>query len=1276
MSDRTVSVACRVSFYSIRWGKLVAFFLALFLTMWLLITPSVRADCQFINTGNERFGVAANGNIIEYDYPRLGIGWFHNWGPCYPIGMPAGLTFYATAGAHGKTVAEESSLIEQYLSLYPERYPDGMVWLIGNEVGLPWDDNLTPTEYAQRYHDYYVYLKGLNPTFQIGTGAILPWEYDDGVYRGYPGNMTGIEWLSEVKSRYQALYGQEMPIDVYNIHVYVRPSHPTYFAEQIHHFRQAMANLWNARDKPLIITEMGNLESYDIPATQSLMVQAFDFLTTATSDQYGCTTDGNRLVQRWAWIGLTGWSPDGDAHAWDRTALFDYYSKAITPLGETYADYTSTYYNYRPETTSVTPDHGSIVAGFSQIFTSTHCDANGWNHLHQIKFLINDTLNKSGAFFAFYDRVSDKLYLRNDNDTAWLGGYKPSTPHVIENSFARLRVDQCQVWRDGATLTIRWFVEFKPAFGTKACNLYFRIRDLGGKLDGWRSLGTFNVYATNDPPQHGSISPNNGSSPPGELVTFTMTCSDPNGHQDIQNAQLLINDRLTHLNGFRAYYDYNYNTVKLLNDEGTAWFGPYVVGTPHILENSQASLDVQNMTVQGDGNTVTITWPIRFKQSFTGEKKLYQLVKDDSHAKADWAQIGTWTVVNHPPSIGSISPGAGNSGPGQWVTITSTFADPDGWTNLRQAQLLVRDSLAMANSLLVRYDQDQNKLYLLDDAGSSWLGGYAPGSSHILENSQGKLDVGNTVVSGSGTTLTISWRVAFKSSLAGTQKTYHYVQDDGGEEDGWTQVGTWTIANQPPSTGTVTPNNGNSNPGETISLTTTCSDPDGWQQIQLVQFLINDALHGDHAFYAYYDQNANRIFLRNDTNTAWFGGYAPGSAHTLENSQAILDLQNTTISGDGDTLSITWCVTFKEGFTGLRKMYQLVKDDSNVKTEWVQIGSWTFANQPPSIGGVTPSNGSSDPDEPVTITSVCSDPDGWENIKVVQLLINTQLQAPNAFYVFYNQNVNKIWLLNDAGNAWIGGYPPGSSHILENSQGILDLANTSVTGSGNQISVHWAVRFKTGFAGPKNMYQLVKDDANVKVGWSQVGTWTVTNTPPSVGTAAPNSGSCNPGEVTTFTSVVSDANGWQHIKVVQFLINDALLGSNAFYAFYQQNKNKIYLMNDSGTAWLGGVAPGSAYVLENSQVILDVANTTVSGFGNDLSITWVVTFKNAFVGSKKIYQLVKDDANAKAGWTQVGTWTINGSLLLSDRALWPDVPPLDPPEEIQETLVFPPPPVE
>jgi hypothetical protein len=299
------------------------------------------------------------------------------------------------------------------------------------------------------------------------------------------------------------------------------------------------------------------------------------------------------------------------------------------------------------------------------------------------------------------------------------------------------------------------------------------------------------------------------------------------------------------------------------------------------------------------------------------------------------------------------------------------------------------------------------------------------------------------------------------------------------------------------------------------------------------------------------------------------------------------------------------------------------------------------ANSAPVVGTISPASGSSGAGTEVAFTTTYSDANGWQNIRYVHLLINTAISGTNCFYGYYNQNTNRLYIRNDANTAWLGGYAPGSNYTIENSYVKLACSKTTATGSGNVLTVKWYITFKPKFRGSKYAYLYVRDDANAYSGWVRKGSWTITNQAPTIGTLTPSSGTGYTNTETLFTATLSDPNGWEDIQYTYFLINTAISGTNCFYGYYNQNTNKLYIRNNGNSGWLGGYAPGTSYIIENSYAKLNCATTTVLGSGNTMTVKWAITFKSTFTGAKKTYLYVRDDANAYQGWIQKGTWTIS-----------------------------------
>jgi hypothetical protein len=148
------------------------------------------------------------------------------------------------------------------------------------------------------------------------------------------------------------------------------------------------------------------------------------------------------------------------------------------------------------------------------------------------------------------------------------------------------------------------------------------------------------------------------------------------------------------------------------------------------------------------------------------------------------------------------------------------------------------------------------------------------------------------------------------------------------------------------------------------------------------------------------------------------------------------------------------------------------------------------------------------------------------------------------------------------------------------------------------------------------------------------------NQQPELGTVLPPSGSCKPLVTVYFTTTWRDADGWQDLKQCYFHIGASpSLAGNATL-LYNAAKDKLWLLDDSGTTWLGGCQPGDSLFALNGQAVLHCSQTAVQGAGDTLSVTWAIEFKPGFEGTKKLGLKCKDRDKAKAKGKWKGTWTI------------------------------------
>jgi hypothetical protein len=148
------------------------------------------------------------------------------------------------------------------------------------------------------------------------------------------------------------------------------------------------------------------------------------------------------------------------------------------------------------------------------------------------------------------------------------------------------------------------------------------------------------------------------------------------------------------------------------------------------------------------------------------------------------------------------------------------------------------------------------------------------------------------------------------------------------------------------------------------------------------------------------------------------------------------------------------------------------------------------------------------------------------------------------------------------------------------------------------------------------------------------------NRAPTLGVVMPDSGSSKTGVTVHFTTTWKDADGREDLKQCYFHIGASPSLVNNVTLMYNARKNKLWLLDDTGTTWTGGFAPGSAKTLENSQAKVYCITTSVHGEGDTLAVTWAIEFDKAYLGGKKTGLKCKDAHKAKAKGKWKGTWLI------------------------------------
>lgn len=257
----------------------------------------------------------------------------------------------------------------------------GSIWLVGNEIEREdWSpncstwrdmtteeradcthngqDEIIPETYAMAYHEIYNLIKDVDPTAQVAIG---------GVIQVTP---LRIQYLTAIYDSYLELYGEPIPVDVWNIHAFVFTEHIqggagipvgitpetagmyqgapwlhidfSLVADQIYAMRQWMKD-HGQQEKPLIISEYGivydnatmRLDENDPTPVINFLIESSTFFLNTKDCTLGYTSDDCRLVQRWNWFSLEGRTAAANPHA----RLLDPQTGELTPLGQAWRSF-------------------------------------------------------------------------------------------------------------------------------------------------------------------------------------------------------------------------------------------------------------------------------------------------------------------------------------------------------------------------------------------------------------------------------------------------------------------------------------------------------------------------------------------------------------------------------------------------------------------------------------------------------------------------------------------------------------------------------------------------------------------------------------------------------------------------------------------------------------------------------------------------------------------------------------------------------------------------
>jgi hypothetical protein len=199
----------------------------------------------------------------------------------------------------------------------------------------------------------------------------------------------------------------------------------------------------------------------------------------------------------------------------------------------------------------------------------------------------------------------------------------------------------------------------------------------------------------------------------------------------------------------------------------------------------------------------------------------------------------------------------------------------------------------------------------------------------------------------------------------------------------------------------------------------------------------------------------------------------------------------SSAQGSGSLLTLTLNLSFSAAFGGNKVVYMAARSLTQ-NTGWQALGIWSVPGAAPTSLGVLVAGPARGGGLNQSFTFTFTDTKGYQDLGVLNILINNSLDARQACYLGYSRPLNTLYLVNDAGSGLLTGLPLNGLGSTANSQCAINGAFSSVSGVGTVLTLTLYVTFAPTFGGNRIVYLAARDlTDSSSSGWQAAGTWAV-----------------------------------------------------------------------------------------------------------------------------------------------------------------------------------------